>query len=386
MSSNEDRNGRYDETPNYGKTRTQPFEEVSSITGLRKTNYSENLYGSDKKPTLSFLDKRQSSITPPMSLDKNDSPSKSLQKSATSTKIPQSPVLTRRRLSIENLSPKNRSRSASYDRSMNREKSMTRESPSPVKRPLPGAKSKDASSKPPTVPANSPTGNSVGSFGRSAGSRTVSPSGNNTWNGRSPAPKGKTRPAINNETFVTPNGKTHPNKVASPPFQRNTNLRSSTTALRNMNGYDHNGRKIKGSPNSSPIKTNKQRSPLIEKILKSAENVEDDTAVLETLKKIIKNYSDTNNATKNGLSKVVNDESAVSDFTRDWVHTNGTLERSQSSSGLIVDSEDSSGLKSAALVSKIPMFTPRKDPKAGITSRIPAPISTASYKKSDYYD
>lgn len=357
---------------------------------MRKTNYSENLYGSDKKNPLSGLDKKttKNADSSLLCLDRNDSPSKSLQKSATSSKIPQSPVLTRRRLSIENLSPQNRSRSASYDRSMNREKSMTRDSPiaSRKQTQASASKSKDAASKPPAAPANSPTsGSNVGSFGRTAGSRTASPSGNNTWNGRTPIPKGKNRPSIMNDTFVSPNGKTQPSKVMSPPFQRNTNLRASTTALRNMNGYDHNGRKLKTSPNSSPNKTSKQRSPLLEKILKSAENVEDDTLVLETLKKIIKQYSETN--ASNGISKAANDEAGYSDFTREWVHSNGTLERSQSSSGLMNDIDSSSGLKSAALVSKIPMFTPRKDPKAGITSRIPAPISTASYKKSsDFYD
>lgn len=417
MSTTEDRSRGSEDgaTLNSEKTVTErvrksPIVEVSSVTGLRKTNYSETLYG-DKKTALSMMEKKhtRNSSSPPICLDGNDSPSASLQKSGTSSRIPHSPVLNRRRLSMENLSSANRSRSASRDRSaMLRDRSVSRDTSSPVKRPSTAGKAKDSASKPP-VPVNSPTHGGHGSFGKVAGSKLNSAI-NNTWNGRSPVPKGKNRPTVTADTFMSPLANKSPaaaNKVSSPPFQRNSNLRSSTSALRNMNGYDHNGRRIqvKPSPQTSPVKTSsKLMSPLLEKILKTAENAEDDMMMLEKMKDIIKQYSGlVQGSEKSRDAKQMSDDPDYSDFTSAWVHSNGTLERSQSSRQLrdslnncsvptskeaeTVDTSDSA-LKSAALVSKIPMFSPRRDCKSvGITSRIPAPVSSGSYKKSsDYYE
>lgn len=361
------------------RMRNKPHEEVSSVTGLRKTNYSETLYG-DKKTALSKVEKThtRNSSSPPIILDSNDSPSKSLQKSATSSKIPQSPVLTRRRMSVENLSPHTRSRSSSF------EKLPRNEISSPKKNNTAQKTSKDPT-KPPTVPANSPTGVNGGSFGKVSGAKAAQSTPNNTWNGRTPSAKGKSRAAVSNDTFVSPSQKAN-NKTASPQFQRNSNLRSSTTAIRNMPGYDHNGRKIKSPPQTSPNKTSKQMSPLLEKILKSAENVDDDLLVLETVKGIINQYS----GSLQGIDKSGADDSKYYSLNQPWNYSNG--ERSHSSlqmrdndDGSTSSSENDSGLKSAALVNKIPMFTPRKDPKAGVTSRIPAPVSAFKKATELYY-
>lgn len=140
---------------------------------------------------------------------------------------------------------------------------------------------------------------------------------NNTWNG----PRQKQRPSITSDTFNKPGKKyTTPSPTAKP--------RAS---------YDQNGRRVVNSTNSSPTK-----SPLRQELLKAAECANDDAAMLNKIKDILKQY---------GPFDYKNDGN---EFTKTWV-SNSTKKNSTTEDPKI--------------------YTSRKDSKPDNNiSKIPAPV------------
>ncbi|KPJ13401.1 GAS2-like protein 1, partial [Papilio machaon] len=270
---------------------------VSLTTGLRKTDFSDTFYGGASRKTSSVDDKsNRASPECIISTESNDSPSKSLRPNR---EVSESPTKTIR------------SRQASrIPHSPVRTKTPSRgNTPSP----------KHTASPVQTSPKLKPK---------------LPPTARNTWSGRT-APtqtKTKTRPTIGADTFDNPNKspKAKPKVGQTEAFKRNSPLRASSATLR-----------------SPPHQ--KQLSPLLEQILRSAETAKDDATVLEKMKEIIRTYS----KGEDSLSRTSSKDSDYADFTSAWVMSDGKLERSTSTRQLAA---------------------PRKDPRTG-SSRIPAPVS-----------
>ncbi|KPI98950.1 GAS2-like protein 1, partial [Papilio xuthus] len=270
---------------------------VSLTTGLRKTDFSDTFYGGASRKTSSVDDKsNRASPECIISTESNDSPSKSLRPNR---EVSESPTKTIR------------SRQASrIPHSPVRTKTPSRgNTPSP----------KHTASPVQTSPKLKPK---------------LPPTARNTWSGRT-APtqtKTKTRPTIGADTFDNPNKspKAKPKVGQTEAFKRNSPLRASSATLR-----------------SPPHQ--KQLSPLLEQILRSAETAKDDATVLEKMKEIIRTYS----KGEDSLSRTSSKDSDYADFTSAWVMSDGKLERSTSTRQLAA---------------------PRKDPRTG-ASRIPAPVS-----------
>lgn len=268
---------------------------VSLTTGLRKTDFSDTFYGGQSRKTSS-VDDRSNRASPEciISNENNDSPSRSLKQ----TQVTESPTKTVR----------------------NRQASRIPHSPVRNRTPSRGntPSPKHTASPVQTSPKLKPK---------------LPPTARNTWSGRT-APtqvKAKSRPTIGADTFENPNKspKAKP-KVQTEAFKRNSPLRASSATLR-----------------SPPHQ--KQLSPLLEQILRSAETAKDDATVLEKMKEIIRTYS----KGEDSLSRTSSKDSDYADFTSAWVMSEGKLERSTSTRQLAA---------------------PRKDPRTG-ASRIPAPVS-----------
>lgn len=154
---------------------------------------------------------------------------------------------------------------------------------------------------------------------RSARPGTTNGKVNNTWN----SPRQRQRSSITAETFNKPSKKySVPSPTPKPKVQ-----------------YDQNGRRIINSTNSSPTK-----SPLRQELLKAAEISNDDAAMLERIKNILKQYGPFDYTNKNDCE----------DFTSVWVNQSKKTEDPK-------------------------VFTPRKDSKPeNNLSKIPAPV----YKRS----
>lgn len=268
---------------------------VSVSTGLRKTDFSETFYGSRK---TSSVDDKSSRGSPERIIvsECNDSPSKSLRVSRETSESPCKTIRSRQASRIPHSPVRNRT-------------------PSRGNTPSPKHTPNSVQTSPKLAPKLPPTSR-------------------NTWSGRTGPNQSKTkaRPAIGAETFDNPNKspKATSKAASSEPFKRNSPLRASSATLRSP-------------PNQ------KQMSPLLEQILKSAETAKDDTAVLEKMKEIIRTYSKGDDS----LSRTSSKDSDYADFTSAWVMSDGKLERSMSTRQL---------------------SSPRKDQRNG-PSRIPAPVS-----------
>ncbi|XP_044738845.1 GAS2-like protein pickled eggs [Chrysoperla carnea] len=313
-STNGDISKTIEETSTITNSAPDTNDDIYNDTGLRKTSFSE-AYFNDRKPETQIIQKPRG---------------RSIDQRTTS-----------------------RSRSNSQDKSCDI-------SDSPIKRQQLVYRSVRGESRPPTN--GSPVKKSTTQKGTQK--LLVDKSGNNTWSGR----QTKQRPSLSNDTFIAPQ------KSGSPPnnnFSRNTIGRTSLAA--NRSHYDSNGRRIKtttapisSSANTSPTK---QKSPLLEQILKSAEQSKDDLQMLEKIKEVLKQYS-----------YLTSDKDSL-DFTSAWVHSQGGNsesnldKRSSVASDGVGSSSSESGSKPLAFVS------PRRDPKsdAGKISKIPAPVS---YKRA----
>ncbi|CAH2237170.1 jg11143 [Pararge aegeria aegeria] len=265
---------------------------VSLNTGLRKTDFSDTFYGSRKNSA----DDKSNRASPEciVSHENNDSPSKSLRPARDTTQSPVKTVRSRQVSRIPHSPVRNRT---------------------PSRANTPSPKHTANQSSPKLAPKLPPTTR-------------------NTWGGRT-APnqaKSKARPTIGTETFENPNKspKTKAKTVQNDAFKRNSPLRASSATLR--------------SPTHQ-----KQLSPLLEQILRSAESAKDDASVLEKMKEIIRSYS----KGEDSVSRTSSKDSDYADFTSAWVMSDGKLERSTSTRQLAA---------------------PRKDPRNG-ASRIPAPVA-----------
>lgn len=191
----------------------------------------------------------------------------------------------------------------------------------------------------------------------------------NTWNGRSsvsPTNQNKKRPALTTDTFKSPT------RTAS--LTRNTPTRSS----QQMDGRARQRSSTRASSvNTSPNKSNNNiQSQLAQQLLDAAGKAKNDAQILGKIKQILSDY-----ASKN---KVNGD---FDDFTTTWVNNNGSLDttdnmtsmsnngspiKSQSKrSSSISTSSDSNPTTSAREMPTV-VVSPRRIDKG--LSRIPAPI------------
>ncbi|XP_067638749.1 GAS2-like protein pickled eggs [Eurosta solidaginis] len=320
--------------------------DVASATGLRKTGFSNKIFGGDG--AISATNKDPKSAT--------DKPV---------SKIPRSPLPQRRR-SLEHGNYNSTSMQDLSTRTglpvFNRRQPTYRS----VRRPVTEI-NRHSDNVPSTIVASK--------------NKTTPPvrEVTNTWSGRSGA--NKKRPTFKSDTFTPNTGATTPSTAST--FERNTRTRSSQIL------YDSNGRRIRGctaSLTTSPVK-NYNTSPLAQQLLEAASSAKNDSQILEKMKALLSRYSTTscnsNNAnasmanTKNApVSCSINNKKPVyEDFTSAWVHSNGNLERSSSCSpptkNLSKRSSAASSTESVQSrdVSSV-IVSPRRD--RGL-SKIPAP-------------
>lgn len=280
--------------------------DVANTTGLRKTGYSTKIFGGEEPATTKEQqhEAEQSNVT---------------------SKIPRSPLATRRR-SFDNTNCSGSLQDLNSRTGVpvfNRKKPVYRS----VRKPSDIAGSTQR--KPAAVAATAV--------------RDVT----NTWSGRTAATGGgvKKRPTINSDTFSGPSPVATPIKSSSASsspshaFERNVKTRSSQIL------YDSNGRRIKGcttaSLTTSPVK-NYTTSPLAQQLLEAASSAKNDAQILEKMKTLLSRYSSSSSAkngttpnsttTKPNSTKKTGGGAVYEDFTSAWVHSNGTLERSSSCS------------------------------------------------------
>ncbi|XP_054727203.1 GAS2-like protein pickled eggs [Anastrepha obliqua] len=276
--------------------------DVASATGLRKTGFSNKIFGGEDTTDSSALTTKQSKGT----TDKT-------------SKIPRSPVAQRRR-SLDN---SNCSSSSMLDLS--------------TRTGLPVFQRKQPVYRSVRRPASEMHRNSDNASTTSLARKSAIPpvrEVTNTWSGRAAA--GKKRPTLNADTFTPNNGASTP--PTANAFERNTRTRSSHIL------YDSNGRRVRGctaSLTTSPVK-NYATSPLAQQLLEAASSAKNDAQILEKMKVLLSRYS-TNSNSNNGTTPNAspNSKNAVTsnnkkpvyeDFTSAWVHSNGNLERSNSCS------------------------------------------------------
>lgn len=273
--------------------------DIASATGLRKTGFSEVLY--EDNPVIAA-------------------------KKAVQSKIPKSPMLIRRKSTLDNCST-----------TMNDEEESIRRIPAyrSVRKPQ---QQKD---------------------------RT--PLKENTWNGRSsvsPTNQAKKRPTITSDTFKSPSRtasltRNTPSRSSQQPDGR-TRQRSSTRAS--------------SSVNTSPSKmnNNNMQSPLAQQLLEAAGKARNDAQILGKIKRILSDY-----ATKNKIN------SDFDDFTATWVNNNGNLDNTNDdadnvssanclSKKSIQASADSNPTTPSREAAAAAVITPRRVDKG--MSRIPAPV------------
>lgn len=290
------------------ESQTKIDENVSISTGLRKTDYSDNLYSTTTSPKK------------------------------VNSKIPLSPMTRRRSIDSATISnePITGKGNVTFARHSPTYRSVRK---SQVKEPIKNLSTIENTKKV-----------------------------NGTWSGRLGIKK---RPSVETDTFKKNN---------------NNNITS--------NGKnERNSRQIIKSKNSSPIKSSSaaiavaaaaSQSPLAQKIVEMAENVQCDEQMLEKMKELLSKYSTTAKInTKNSPSRSARSSSTSSpaknhddyeDFTTAWVNSNGSLDRgsaccsptkSQSKRSSAASSMDSNSYGKEQVISI------RRDRG---TTRIPAPV------------
>lgn len=273
--------------------------DIASTTGLRKTGFSEVLY--EDNPIIAA-------------------------KKAAQSRIPKSPMLTRRK-SMDNCST-----------IMNGDEDSLRRIPAyrSVRKPQ---QQKD---------------------------RT--PLKENTWNGRSsvsPTNQAKKRSTITSDTFKTPS------RTAS--LTRNTPARSSQQF--DARTRQRSSTRASSSVNTSPNKSSNinMQSPLAQQLLEAAGKARNDAQILGKIKQILNDY-----ASKNKIN------GEFDDFTTTWVNNNGHLDNGNDGtdngspvkslskrSSSISNSSDSNPTTSSREVPAA-VISPRRGDKG--LSRIPAPV------------
>ncbi|XP_037957920.1 GAS2-like protein pickled eggs [Teleopsis dalmanni] len=300
--------------------------DIASSTGLKKTNFSNKIFGIDE--SANSCEDNKSGII----------------KSIKVSKIPRSPVPQRRR-SIDNGTCSGSLQDLSSNTGLsafNRKKPIYRSVRKPHT-PIQTKKSPATCKQPPFVV------------------REIT----NTWNDRT-TNTAKKRTPINIDTFNPIDTAT---TTYNGPFERNIKTRSSQTL------YDSNGRRIKGctvSLTTSPVK-NHTSSSLAQQLLEAASSAKNDAQILEKMKCLLSRYSSSNQPLSS--SKPINKKPMYDDFTTAWVHNNGNLERSNSCSpptrtgakrGSAASSTESTHSRDMSVI-----VSPRRD--RGI-SKIPAPV------------
>lgn len=285
---------------------------VSSSTGLRKTDFSDNLYVEDGSPKRTL------------------------------SRIPRSPM-ARRRASVDSEPP-------------------TTGLPL-ISRKVPVYRS---------IRKQSPTVSNTGTTTPTTTIPTIDAAASkdsniNTWSGKS---MNKKRPSFGNETFQTTTNTIKNTPVSTiNAFQRNSDARAS------YNLYDQNGRRIKSqSTTSSPTKHN--ASPLAQQILEAAENAKNDAQMLEKMKLLLNKYTTPNKKTNGIAASTGTASTQVyEDFTTAWVNSNGSLDRvSNCCSPPKIHSKRSSAASSIeSTQSRSENIIPSQRRDRGI-SRIPGPI------------
>lgn len=272
--------------------------DIATTTGLRKTGFSEVLY--------------------------EDNPIIAARKIA-QTRIPKSPMLTRRK-SMDN---------------MNNDEETLRRIPAYRSVRKPQQQQKD---------------------------RT--PLKENTWNGRSsvsPTNQVKKRLTITSETFKSPS------RTAS--LTRNTPARSSQQF--DARTRQRSSTRASASVNTSPSKSNNStmQSPLAQQLLEAAGKARNDAQILGKIKQILNEY-----ATKNKIN------GEFDDFTTTWVNNNGNLDNANANEANDNESPVKSLSKRSSSISTSsdsnPTTSSREVPAAVISprrmdkglSRIPAPV------------
>jgi hypothetical protein len=301
--------------------------DIASATGLRKTGFSEVLY--------------------------EDNPIIAARKAA-SSRIPKSPLLTRRK-SMDNCS----SIKSNDATSLNEDSSSLRR--------IPAYRS--------VRKAQNGTNNQHQQLQKE---KTLTKE--NTWSGRSSVSptnqNNRKRPALTTDTFKSPS------RTAS--LTRNTPTRSSQQ-FDSTRTRQRSSTRASASQNTSPNKTpcNVQQSPLAQQLLDAAGKAKNDAQILGKIKQILTDY-----ASKNKIN------CDFEDFTATWVKNNGNLDngehhavldhasgnnlngspfKSQSKrSSSISTSSDSNPTTSVAREMSTLVVSPRRIDKG--LSRIPAPI------------
>lgn len=270
--------------------------DIASTTGLRKTGFSEVLY--EDNPIIAA-------------------------KKAAQSRIPKSPMLTRRK-SMDNCS----------SIESNEEESLRR---------IPAYRSiRKPQLQKDRTPLKEP----------------------GTWNGRSsvsPTSQVKKRATITSETFKSPS------RTAS--LTRNTPARSSQQF--DARTRQRSSTRTSSSVNTSPSKANMQ-SPLAQQLLEAAGKARNDAQILGKIKQILNDY-----ATKNKIN------CDFDDFTATWVNNNGHLENatdvidgspakslSKRSSSISTSSDSNPTTSSREVAAAV--IAPRRSDKG--MSRIPAPV------------
>ncbi|XP_036319675.1 GAS2-like protein pickled eggs [Rhagoletis pomonella] len=279
--------------------------DVASATGLRKTGFSNKIFGGEENADTSV----------PTANELKDSADKS-------SKIPHSPMAPRRR-SLDN---SNCSSSSMQDLS--------------TRTGLPIFQRKQPVYHSVRRPANEINRNRDNVSTSVATRKNITPPGRevtNTWSGRA---GGKKRPTLNADIFAPKTSTATPPAVSA--FERNTRTRSSQLL------YDSNGRRVRGctaSLTTSPVKSY-ATSPLAQQLLEAASSAKNDAQILEKMKVLLSRYSTNCNSNKGAAtSAYANSKNATTatssnaakktvyeDFTTAWVHSNGNLERSSSCS------------------------------------------------------
>lgn len=194
----------------------------------------------------------------------------------------------------------------------------------------------------------------------------------NTWNGRSsvsPTNQTKKRPTITNETFKTPS------RTAS--LTRNTPARSSQQF--DARTRQRSSTRASSSVNTSPNKTNNNnnnasmQSPLAQQLLEAAGKARNDAQILGKIKQILNDY-----ASKNKIN------GDFDDFTTTWVNNNGHLDndtetvdngspsKSLSKRSSSISTSSDSNPTTSSREAPAAVISPRRNDKG--MSRIPAPV------------
>uniref|UniRef100_A0AAG5CV07 GAR domain-containing protein n=1 Tax=Anopheles atroparvus TaxID=41427 RepID=A0AAG5CV07_ANOAO len=255
--------------------------DIANATGLRKTGFSDRI-----------LDRTSTLAAPPASLGAGAGGP------AGGTRIPRSPVASRRKESVE-----------SGTSSVTGHPTVTDELPvggGSQLRPKSSTVKSGIGRKP-----NAPAGSIIG--GEPAKET-------NTWSGRA----SKKRPSLTQQTFSPTAG-----KAASPapgPFTRNSPVRATLAAERTLTGR----RQMKPASANNSANTSPSKSAaggvadpvalLVQQIKETLDSGTNDTQIVERMRRLVSQTSVPDEGTQ---------PSFVDDFTTAWVHSNGNLDRSK---------------------------------------------------------